>query len=220
MPFPLFSRSTIAPDSKSDSDTNKSNINSNDENNKEKKNKKNSSRLGKCRPTMARVAGAALFLACILACLQFASYDAAALVRSVKSSDRPGTHGVQCETSQGRLRFQLLPESTPQGVQRFVDMVRAGFFTDIAMFRCIDGFLAQFGISDDADANRQFEKVIPDDGEEGQSFEKQRPGLADHAALCDPGGPNRELGPPPLGATRRQVGRGQGCVGSALPWLR
>eukprot|EP00405_Crypthecodinium_cohnii_P024846 CAMPEP_0206491902 /NCGR_PEP_ID=MMETSP0324_2-20121206/45529_1 /ASSEMBLY_ACC=CAM_ASM_000836 /TAXON_ID=2866 /ORGANISM="Crypthecodinium cohnii, Strain Seligo" /LENGTH=201 /DNA_ID=CAMNT_0053973695 /DNA_START=116 /DNA_END=722 /DNA_ORIENTATION=+ len=128
---------------------------------------------------MARVAGAALFLACILACLQFASYDAAALVRSVKSSDRPGTHGVQCETSQGRLRFQLLPESTPQGVQRFVDMVRAGFFTDIAMFRCIDGFLAQFGISDDADANRQFEKVIPDDGEEGQSFEKQRPGLAD-----------------------------------------
>jgi peptidyl-prolyl cis-trans isomerase A (cyclophilin A) len=35
----------------------------------------------------------------------------------------------------------------PNGADRFYNLVRAGFFTDVAFFRVIPGFMAQFGIS-------------------------------------------------------------------------
>ena len=53
------------------------------------------------------------------------------------------------ETTQGQMQFECPQKWAPIGQQRLRDLVTAGFFTDIAFFRVIAGFVAQFGISGD-----------------------------------------------------------------------
>ena len=55
---------------------------------------------------------------------------------------------VACLTTKGEILIEVYPDWAPRGAARFLDLVRAGFFTDIAMFRTVEGFLSQFGISD------------------------------------------------------------------------
>ncbi|CAM9428313.1 unnamed protein product, partial [Hapterophycus canaliculatus] len=44
---------------------------------------------------------------------------------------------------------------SPIGAQRFVDLVKDGFFTDVALFRCVKNFLVQFGIPPDASSPKK-----------------------------------------------------------------
>lgn len=37
---------------------------------------------------------------------------------------------------------------SPLGTDRFMELVHDNFFTNIALFRCVEHFLTQFGISD------------------------------------------------------------------------
>ena len=37
---------------------------------------------------------------------------------------------VKCDTTSGEIHIQMDPESSPQGVRRFLDLVRDGFFQD------------------------------------------------------------------------------------------
>ena len=37
---------------------------------------------------------------------------------------------VKCDTTKGAFHIQMDPESSPQGVRRFLDLVRDGFFQD------------------------------------------------------------------------------------------
>ncbi len=59
------------------------------------------------------------------------------------------SHRVACQTTKGPLQLEIWREWAPRGADRFVELVRDGFFTEIAFFRCVRGFLTQFGISDD-----------------------------------------------------------------------
>ena len=74
---------------------------------------------------------------------------------------------VRCSTTKGSLEIEVYHDWAPIGAKRFLDLVRDGFFTNISMFRTVENFLTQFGISDDpkykyTDPNNQF-KEIPDD---------------------------------------------------------
>lgn len=69
---------------------------------------------------------------------------------------------VKCETTKGTFHLQTTPES-PQGVRRFLDLVRDGFFRDQAIFRAVRGSLVQFGISDARELNEKWSPSIPDD---------------------------------------------------------
>ena len=62
-----------------------------------------------------------------------------------KQSAPPG-FVVQFETSQGSFQVEAKREWAPQGVDRFYNLVRAGFFDDSRFFRILEGFIAQFGI--------------------------------------------------------------------------
>jgi peptidyl-prolyl cis-trans isomerase A (cyclophilin A) len=73
------------------------------------------------------------------------------------------TSTVQCETTKGSFTIQVTPEWAPLGAQRFLDLVRNGFYTDIAMYRCVKGFLTQFGISDRKEMGHWHFKQIQDD---------------------------------------------------------
>jgi peptidyl-prolyl cis-trans isomerase A (cyclophilin A) len=53
------------------------------------------------------------------------------------------------ETTQGEIQFDCPQGWSPLGAQRIYDLINAKFFTDVAFFRVIECFVAQFGISGD-----------------------------------------------------------------------
>lgn len=59
----------------------------------------------------------------------------------------PASFRVKFETTKGPVIIELNRGWSPRGVDRFYNLVRVGFFEDIAFFRVLDGFVAQFGIS-------------------------------------------------------------------------
>ena len=55
-------------------------------------------------------------------------------------------------------------EWAPRGVDRFYNLVRIGFFTDIALFRVVPDFVTQFGVHGDPEiAGRWYTAIIEDD---------------------------------------------------------
>lgn len=71
---------------------------------------------------------------------------------------------VEFDTTKGKFEIEIDRKSAPKGVDRFYTMVKSGFFKDIAFFRVISGFVAQFGIHGDPDIARKWKaKKINDD---------------------------------------------------------
>ncbi len=59
----------------------------------------------------------------------------------------PPTYVVELDTTKGKILIDVTRAWAPQGADRFYNLVRAGFFTDIAVFRVIAGFMAQTGLN-------------------------------------------------------------------------
>ena len=71
---------------------------------------------------------------------------------------------VCCATTKGALSIAAHPAWAPRGAQRFLDMVTTGHFSSkVAMFRCVEGFICQFGIAGDPEVNRRTHRSFPDD---------------------------------------------------------
>lgn len=70
---------------------------------------------------------------------------------------------VECETSKGPLLIEVHRDWAPLGADRFLTLVRVGYFTDIAFFRSVEGFLTQFGISDRPEMKHWQPASFPDD---------------------------------------------------------
>ena len=52
----------------------------------------------------------------------------------------------------------------PNGADRFYELVKSGYYTDVAFFRVINGFMVQFGISGDPALDSEWRaKPISDD---------------------------------------------------------
>jgi len=67
---------------------------------------------------------------------------------NITRREYPPVTTVECTTTKGSIEIEIYIEWAPHGAARFLDLVYEGFFTDIAMFRTVDKFLSQFGISD------------------------------------------------------------------------
>jgi len=52
---------------------------------------------------------------------------------------------VRCRTSKGPIDIVLQPKWSPIGAERFQALVSGGFFKKVPLFRCVEGFLCQFG---------------------------------------------------------------------------
>ena len=70
---------------------------------------------------------------------------------------------VQCLTTKGPILIDVHIEWAPLGASRFLELVDNNFYTDIALFRCVDGFLTQFGISEDKEKAHWHGANIEDD---------------------------------------------------------
>lgn len=76
-----------------------------------------------------------------------AEADISALLDPSKlNTQAPEEYKVKFTTSKGDVVLALHRAWAPLGVDRFYNLVKAGFFSDIAIFRVVPGFVAQFGI--------------------------------------------------------------------------
>jgi peptidyl-prolyl cis-trans isomerase A (cyclophilin A) len=61
----------------------------------------------------------------------------------------PDTFRVKFETSKGDFVVQVHKDWSPNGAERFFQLVQSGFYDSARFFRVISGFMAQFGIAGD-----------------------------------------------------------------------
>src|SRR3954471_24020317 len=81
----------------------------------------------------------------------------------------PEDFKVKFDTTKGPIVIELHRAWAPKGVDRFYNMVRAGFFTNVRFFRVIHTFMAQFGVNGDPAVNTAWDKVrLLDDPANGQ----------------------------------------------------
>lgn len=83
---------------------------------------------------------------------------------SEDDSQVPAQYTVELDTTKGPIVIDVHRDWAPNGADRFYELVKNGYFSDVAFFRVIGGFMAQVGISGDPALNAEWrEKRIPDD---------------------------------------------------------
>ncbi len=82
----------------------------------------------------------------------------------------PETYKVQFDTTKGKFTIEVTRSLAPNGADRFYNLVRSGYFTDVAFFRVVPGFMCQFGINGDPKVSTKWlEATIPDDPVKGSN---------------------------------------------------
>jgi cyclophilin family peptidyl-prolyl cis-trans isomerase len=76
----------------------------------------------------------------------------------------PDSFKVRFDTTKGAFTVEVTRSLAPNGADRFYNLVRSGYFKEIALFRVIPGFMCQFGIHGDPKVAAVWrEAKIPDD---------------------------------------------------------
>jgi peptidyl-prolyl cis-trans isomerase A (cyclophilin A) len=82
----------------------------------------------------------------------------------------PATFKAKFETTKGDFTMEFYRDWSPNGVDRFYNLVKNGYFQDIAIFRAVDNFMFQFGIHGDPEMNKVWSEArIKDDPETGHT---------------------------------------------------
>jgi peptidyl-prolyl cis-trans isomerase A (cyclophilin A) len=85
----------------------------------------------------------------------------------------PAVFKAKFNTTKGDFVVEVHRDWAPQGADRFYNLVKAGYFTDVSFFRVVKGFMVQFGIHGDPAVNRAWRVArIPDDPTGKQSNTK------------------------------------------------
>ncbi|MHC4473623.1 MAG: peptidylprolyl isomerase [Planctomycetota bacterium] len=76
----------------------------------------------------------------------------------------PDMYKAVLETNKGNIVIQVHRDWTPNGADRFYNLVKNGYYDDCRFFRVVSGFMAQFGMHGDPEINKIWsEMTIPDD---------------------------------------------------------
>jgi peptidyl-prolyl cis-trans isomerase A (cyclophilin A) len=82
----------------------------------------------------------------------------------------PETFKAQFDTTKGKFTIKVTRSLSPNGADRFYNLVRSGYFKDIAFFRVIPGFMCQFGVHGDPNVSAKWrEAAIADDPVKGSN---------------------------------------------------
>lgn len=118
-------------------------------------------RTQRCFPAAALTLAAAAHLS---ACESGPAYNPMLLTPDALTATAPDVFQARFETSKGDFVIEVHRDWSPNGADRFYNLVANGFYDDVRFFRVIDGFMAQFGIhGDSAVAAVWREARIPDD---------------------------------------------------------
>jgi peptidyl-prolyl cis-trans isomerase A (cyclophilin A) len=81
-----------------------------------------------------------------------------------RTSQSPPTFRVQFDTSQGPFVIEVHRDWSPQGADRFYDLIHKGFYDENRFFRVVPNFVIQWGIQGDPAVQLKWrDKNIPDD---------------------------------------------------------
>ena len=82
-----------------------------------------------------------------------------------KAIDHTTVHdiAVKVETTKGWFMITVKPKWSPQGAAQFLSLVASGFYENVAIFRVLPGFVAQFGINGNPKIQKAYGTSIPDD---------------------------------------------------------
>jgi peptidyl-prolyl cis-trans isomerase A (cyclophilin A) len=105
---------------------------------------------------LLRALGAAVVL--LLAPIAVADTTPAttALTPANATATAPASYKVKLKTTRGDFVVEVHRDWAPLGADRFYNLVKLGYFTDVAFFRVVKGFMVQFGISGDPAVNRRW----------------------------------------------------------------
>jgi peptidyl-prolyl cis-trans isomerase A (cyclophilin A) len=82
----------------------------------------------------------------------------------------PDTFKAQFDTTKGKFTIEVTRALAPNGADRFYNLVRSGYFKDVAFFRVVSGFMCQFGIHGDPAVSAKWREAnIPDDVVKGSN---------------------------------------------------
>lgn len=81
------------------------------------------------------------------------------LSTAAMAANAPDHFSFVFKTTQGDISFECPKGWAPLGEQRIHELIKDGFFKDIAFFRVITGFMAQFGISGDPKISAKWENA-------------------------------------------------------------
>jgi peptidyl-prolyl cis-trans isomerase A (cyclophilin A) len=86
------------------------------------------------------------------------------------TAQAPETFKVQFDTTKGKFIIEVTRSLSPLGADRFYNLVRSGYFKDVAFFRVIPGFMCQFGIHGDPAVSAKWREAgIADDPVKGSN---------------------------------------------------
>lgn len=108
------------------------------------------------------------------------------LLNPSKASEKaPKSFKVKFNTSQGPIIVEVYRKWAPNGADRFYNLVKIGYFEDIAFFRSVPKFMLQFGIHGDPKVSEKWSdaNIKDDPNVEGAS---NKPGVLTFAMA----GPN------------------------------
>ncbi len=92
-----------------------------------------------------------------------AGFDTKLLVPSIHRAKAPERLDLLMRTSQGDIRLELHREWAPAGVDRFYNLVIAGFFNESPLYR-VNGTVAQFAYNGNPEVDQVWKDAfIPDD---------------------------------------------------------
>jgi len=76
----------------------------------------------------------------------------------------PDYFKARFETTKGHFDIEARREWSPAGVDRLYQLIKSGFYEDIALFRVVPDYVVQFGIHNDSTLNRAWRKFeVPDE---------------------------------------------------------
>jgi peptidyl-prolyl cis-trans isomerase A (cyclophilin A) len=78
---------------------------------------------------------------------------------SKATTQAPETFKAKFETTKGDVVFDCTRAWAPHGVDRFYNLVRIGFFDDVALFRVSKGFVVQWGIHGDPKVSKVWQNA-------------------------------------------------------------
>jgi len=82
----------------------------------------------------------------------------------------PETFKAQFDTTKGKFTVEVTRSLAPNGADRFYNLVKSGYFTDVEFFRVVSGFMAQFGINGDPTISAKWRDAnITDDPVKGSN---------------------------------------------------
>ena len=80
----------------------------------------------------------------------------------------PAVFKVKMSTTKGDFVIEVHRDWAPNGADRFYNLVKQGYFNDIAFFRVVKGFMVQFGIHGDPTVSRAWRTATIQDDPTGK----------------------------------------------------